>query len=117
MKNKTIKKQVVFVIFLYYILYCSGPASTLPISMGIKVGHGLVFSAALSLEVTTKLTTSILIWFVRMLQSMIMYVCVRCVFIVTTKCKAMRNNHHDEQDDQETSSLFYIFILYIMLKT
>ena len=62
MKNKTIKKQVVFVIFLYYILYCSGPASTLPISMGIKVGHGLVFSAALSLEVTTKLTTSILIW-------------------------------------------------------
>ena len=44
--------------------------------------------------------------------SMIMYVCVRCVFIVTTKCKAMRHNHHDEQDDQETSSLFYIFILY-----
>ena len=49
-----------------------------------------------------------------MLQSMIMYVCVRCVFIVTTKCKAMRNVHHEEQDDQETSSLFYIlyYILY-----
>ena len=29
MKNKTIKKQVVFFIFLYYILYCSGPASTI----------------------------------------------------------------------------------------
>ena len=50
-----------------------------------------------------------------MLQSMIMYVCVRCVFIVTTKCKAMRHNRHDEQDDQETSSVFYIFILYIIL--
>ena len=29
MKNKTIKKQVVFFIFLYYILYNSGPASTI----------------------------------------------------------------------------------------
>ena len=46
-----------------------------------------------------------------MMQSMIMYVCVQCVFIVTTKCKATRHNHHDEQDDQETSSLFYIYIL------
>ena len=83
--------------------------------MGIKVGHNLVFSVALNLEVTTKSTTIILLWFVKMLQSMIMYVCVRCVFIVTTKYKAMRNNHHEEQDDQETSSLFYIFILYIIL--
>ena len=49
-----------------------------------------------------------------MLQSMTMYVCVRCVFIVTSKCKAMRNIHHKEQDDQETSSLFYIFIYYIL---
>ena len=29
MTNKTIKKQVVFFIFLYYILYCSGPASAI----------------------------------------------------------------------------------------
>ena len=29
MKNKTIKKQVVFFILLYYILYNSGPASTI----------------------------------------------------------------------------------------
>ena len=28
MTNKTIKKQVVFFIFLYYILYCSGPAAS-----------------------------------------------------------------------------------------
>ena len=49
-----------------------------------------------------------------MLQSMIMDVCVRCVFIVTTKCKAMRHNHHDEQDDQGTSSLFFIFLYYIL---
>ena len=45
---------------------------------------------------------------------MIMNVCVQCVFIVTTKCKAMRNIHLEEQDDQETSSLFYI-CLYILL--
>ena len=44
-----------------------------------------------------------------MLQSMIMYVCVQCVFIVTTKCKAIRNIHDEEQNGQETSSLFYIF--------
>ena len=43
-----------------------------------------------------------------------MYVCVQCVFIVTTKCKAMMHNHHDEQDDQETSSLFFIFLYYIL---
>ena len=43
-----------------------------------------------------------------MLQSMIMFVCVQCVYIVTTKCKAMRHNHHDEHDDQETFS----FLLY-----
>ena len=51
-----------------------------------------------------------------MLQSMIMYVCVQCVFIVTTKCKAMRNIHHEEQDDQETSNLFYtpIFLYYLL---
>ena len=29
MKNKTIKKQVIFFIFLYYLLYNSGPASTI----------------------------------------------------------------------------------------
>ena len=45
-----------------------------------------------------------------MLQSMIMNVCVRCVFIATTKYKAMRNIHLEEQDDQETSNLFYVFI-------
>ena len=82
--------------------------------MGIKVGHGFVLSVASILEVTTKWTTSILLWIVKMLQSMIMYVCVRCVFIVTAKCKAMRNIHHKEQDDQETSNLFYIFILFII---
>ena len=49
-----------------------------------------------------------------MLQSMIMNVCVRCVFIVTTKCKAMRNIHLEEQDDQETSNLFYIFLYYLL---
>ena len=48
-----------------------------------------------------------------MLQSMIMFVCVRCVFIVTTNCKAMRNNHHEEQGDQETSSHF-LFLYYIL---
>ena len=74
--------------------------------MGIKVGHGFVLSVASILEVTTKL------WFVKMLQSMIMYVCVRCVFIVTTKCKAMRNIHHKEQDDQATSNLLYFYIIY-----
>ena len=78
--------------------------------MGIKVGHVLVFSVVLNLEVATKCTTSILLRFVKMLQSMIMNVCVRCVFIVTTKCKAMRNIHLEEQDDQETSNLFYIFL-------
>ena len=56
-----------------------------------------------------------------MLQNMIMYVFARCVFIVTTKCKAMKNIHHKEQDDQETSNLeeqddqekviFYIFYI------
>ena len=50
-----------------------------------------------------------------MLQSMIMNVCVQCVFIVTTKCKAMRNIHLEEQDDQETSNLFYIFLYYLLL--
>ena len=45
-----------------------------------------------------------------MLQSMIMNVCVQCVFIVTTKCKAMRNIHLEEQDDQETSNLFYLYM-------
>ena len=49
-----------------------------------------------------------------MLQSMIMNVCVRCAFIVTTKCKAMRNIHLEEQDDQETSNLFYIFLYYLL---
>ena len=49
-----------------------------------------------------------------MLQSMIMNVCVQCVFIVTTKCKAMKNIHLKEQDEQETSNLFYI-CLYILL--
>ena len=47
-----------------------------------------------------------------MLQSMIMYVCVRCVYIVTTKCKAVRKTHLDEHDNPETISLFYIFIIY-----
>ena len=58
-----------------------------------------------------------------MLQNMIMYVFARCVFIVTTKCKAMKNIHHKEQDDQETSNLkeqddqetsnlLYFFILF-----
>ena len=47
-----------------------------------------------------------------MLQSMIMNVCVLCVFIVTTKCKAMRNIHLEEQDNQETSILFYVFLYY-----
>ena len=46
-----------------------------------------------------------------MLQSMIMYVCVRCVYIVTTKCKAVRKTHLNEHDDPETISLFYIFII------
>ena len=41
-----------------------------------------------------------------------MYVCVRCVYIVTTKCKAVRKTHLDEHDDPETISLFYIFIIY-----
>ena len=60
-----------------------------------------------------------------MLQSMIMYVCVRCVFIVTTKCKAMRNIHQEEQDDQETSNLeeqdnqetsnLFLFLYYLLL--
>ena len=50
-----------------------------------------------------------------MLQSMIMNVCVQCVFIVTAKCKAMRNIHLEEQDDQETSNLFYIFLYYLLL--
>ena len=50
-----------------------------------------------------------------MLQSMIMNVCVQCVFIVTTKCKAMRNIHLEEQDDQETSNLFYYIFLYYLL--
>ena len=45
-----------------------------------------------------------------MLQSMIMNVCVQCVFMVTTKCKAMRNIHLEEQDDQETSNLLYIYV-------
>ena len=45
-----------------------------------------------------------------MLQSMSMNVCVQCVFIVTTKCKAMRNIHLEGQDDQETSNLFYIYV-------
>ena len=49
-----------------------------------------------------------------MLQSMIMNVCVQCVFIVTTKCKAMRNIHLEEQDDQETSNLFYKFLYYLL---
>ena len=49
-----------------------------------------------------------------MLQSMIMNVCVQCVFFVTTKCKAMRNIHLKELDDQETSNHFYI-CLYILL--
>ena len=52
-----------------------------------------------------------LLWFVKMLQSMIMYVCVQCVYIVTTKCKAMRQNHLDEHDDQETI-VIYIFLLF-----
>ena len=46
---------------------------------------------------------------------MIMNVCVLCVFIVTTKCKAMRNIHLEEQDDQETSYLFYYIFLYYSL--
>ena len=50
-----------------------------------------------------------------MLQSMIMNVCVLCVFIVTTKCKAMRNIHLEGQDDQETSNLFYYIFLYYLL--
>ena len=50
-----------------------------------------------------------------MLQSMIMNVCVQCVFIVTTKFKAMRYIHLEEQDDQETSNLFYIFLYYLLL--
>ena len=45
-----------------------------------------------------------------MLQSMSMNVCVQCVFIVTTKCKAMRNIHLEGQGDQETSNLFYIYV-------
>ena len=82
--------------------------------MGIKVGHVLVFSVVLNLEVATKRTTSIRLSFVKMLQSMIMNVCVRCVFIDTTKCKTMRNIHLEEQDDQETSNLFYIFLYYLL---
>ena len=50
-----------------------------------------------------------------MLQSMIMNVSVLCVFIVTTKCKAMRNIHLEGQDDQETSNLFYYIFLYYLL--
>ena len=50
-----------------------------------------------------------------MLQSMIMNVCVLCVFIVTTKFKAVRNIHLEEQDDQETSNLFYYIFLYYLL--
>ena len=34
------------------------------------------------------------------------------VYIVTTKCKAVRKTHLDEHDDPETISLFYIFIIY-----
>ena len=41
-------------------------------------------------------------------------ICVLCVFIVTTKCKAMRNIHLEEQDDQETSNLLYIFLYYLL---
>ena len=80
--------------------------------MRTKGGHDRVFIAALTLEATTRSTTSILLWFAKMLQSMIMYVCVRCVYIVTTKCKAVRKTHLDEHDDPETISLFYIFIIY-----
>ena len=49
-----------------------------------------------------------------MLQSMIIHDCVRCVFIATTKCKAMRNIHHEEQDYQETSNLVSIFLYYLL---
>ena len=49
-----------------------------------------------------------------MLQSMIMNVCVRCVFIVTTKCKAMRNIHLEQQDNQEASNRLYIFLYYLL---
>ena len=52
-----------------------------------------------------------------MLQSMIMNVCVQCVFIVTTKCKAMSNIHLEEQDNQETSNFFlYFYIIYYIIQ-
>ena len=47
-----------------------------------------------------------------MLQNMIMFVCVRCVCIVTTKCKGMRQNHLDKHDDQEMISHLYISIIF-----
>ena len=50
-----------------------------------------------------------MLWFVKMLQSMIMYVCVQCVYIDTTNCNAMSHNHHDEQYDQETISRILYF--------
>ena len=48
-----------------------------------------------------------------MLQNMIMFVCVQCVYIVTTKCKAMRQNDLNKHNDQEMISLLYTFY-YIM---
>ena len=49
-----------------------------------------------------------------MLQNMIMSVCVGCVYIVTTKCRAMRQNHLDESSDQEMIRFLYIFLFYIV---
>ena len=39
-----------------------------------------------------------------MLQNMTMSVCVQCLYIVTTKCRAMRQNHLNEHGDQEMIS-------------
>ena len=43
---------------------------------------------------------------------MIMSVCVLCVYIVTTKCRAMRQKYLNKHEDQETISFLYIFLLY-----
>ena len=46
-----------------------------------------------------------------MMQNMIMFVCVQCVYTVITKCKAMRQNHLDEHNDQEMISLLYFYYI------
>ena len=48
------------------------------------------------------------------LQSMIMNVCVLCLFIVTTKCKAMRNIHSKDKTikKQVIYLIIYFYIIY-----